>query len=609
MGKKCTYEEVKKFINDLGYELISKEYDNSHQKLTLKDKDGYFYTINLSNIKSGKNAHKFDQSNPFTLINIKLWLKLNNKILELVSEKYIGSKEKLIFKDVEGFLYVSNFEKIRNGGQPNKFYENNPYTIQNINLWLKLNDLKLELITDKYLNVLQKLTFKDTDGYLYSSDMPNLVLGVNRGNNLSKFGNGNIYTIENIKLWLILNNMSNYQLIDNEYVNNSNQLTLKDSDGYLYYVGFGSIQQHHNPDRYNPSNPYTIQNIKLWCKLNNKPFVLISDIYNGNIEKLQWKCLKDDCKEIFKNNWSDIYQGCGCGVCDGRQINISNCLATKNPVLASEWHLTKNGDLTPYDVSVNSGKEAWWQCKDNPKHEWEATISNRNNTGCPYCSGHYASEDYNLLVVNPNVCEEWNYNRNDKRPDEYTPKSGKKVWWKCKECNNEWKTSIAKRNNGSGCPECNKSKGEKRCKEFFISRKFIEINQEDYDSLLNKDDNIYYVSQKEYDGLVGTGGGLLSYDFYLPKYNLLIEYQGEYHDQIILNYKGEPIELAEARLIKQKEHDKRKKEYAQGNEYNFLEIWYWDFDNIETILENTLINSVNNETTVEYNIEQMVQSH
>ena len=28
-----------------------------------------------------------------------------------------------------------------------------------------------------------------------------------------------------------------------------------------------------------------------------------------------------------------------------------------------------------------------------------------------------------------------------------------------------------------------------------------------------------------------------------------------------------------------------KKQYAENNGYNFLEIWYWDYDNIELILE------------------------
>ena len=45
-----------------------------------------------------------------------------------------------------------------------------------------------------------------------------------------------------------------------------------------------------------------------------------------------------------------------------------------------------------------------------------------------------------------------------------------------------------------------------------------------------KNNDIRFKPQYKYEGLFGLGGGLLSYDFYLPDYNLLIEYQGEYHD-------------------------------------------------------------------------------
>ena len=40
----------------------------------------------------------------------------------------------------------------------------------------------------------------------------------------------------------------------------------------------------------------------------------------------------------------------------------------------------------------------------------------------------------------------------------------------------------------------------------------------------------------------------------------------------------------------QKEHDRRKREYAKSHGIDLLEIWYWDFDNIEDILYNYLRN-------------------
>jgi len=94
--------------------------------------------------------------------------------------------------------------------------------------------------------------------------------------------------------------------------------------------------------------------------------------------------------------------------------------------------------------------------------------------------------------------------------------------------------------------------------------------------------HIYYISQKEFEGLVGLRNGNLSYDFYLPQYNLLIEYQGQFHD-------GTAPRQTKEQFEKQQEHDRRKKQYVENNKIRLLEIWYWDFDRIEEILDRELI--------------------
>lgn len=78
----------------------------------------------------------------------------------------------------------------------------------------------------------------------------------------------------------------------------------------------------------------------------------------------------------------------------------------------------------------------------------------------------------------------------------------------------------------------------------------------------------------------------LSYDFYVPDCNILIEFNGEQHEHPIEYFGGEQ------RFEIQKEHDKRKKTYAKNNNIELLEIWYYDFDNIEDILKSHLLNQV-----------------
>lgn len=62
-----------------------------------------------------------------------------------------------------------------------------------------------------------------------------------------------------------------------------------------------------------------------------------------------------------------------------------------------------------------------------------------------------------LFALNPELCEEWNYEKNKTTPDMYSPNSNSKVWWKCS-LGHEWRTSIDVRNVGRGCPYCSNNK-------------------------------------------------------------------------------------------------------------------------------------------------------
>ena len=133
---------------------------------------------------------------------------------------------------------------------------------------------------------------------------------------------------------------------------------------------------------------------------------------------------------------------------------IKNPLKTGNPVLASEWHPTKNGDLTPDDVSTGSPLKVWWLGKCG--HEWEAAIYSRNQGhGCIYCSNSKALAGFNdLATTNPDIAAEWDYTRNNGVvPQEVLAGSRKIYWWKCKN-GHPYDARPLDRKNGDGCPYC-----------------------------------------------------------------------------------------------------------------------------------------------------------
>lgn len=77
------------------------------------------------------------------------------------------------------------------------------------------------------------------------------------------------------------------------------------------------------------------------------------------------------------------------------------------------------------------------------------------------------------------------------------------------------------------------------------------------------------------------------YDFFLPNYNLFIEYDGQQH-YMPAHFGNIGEEQAKLILERVKQHDKIKDQYCKENDINLLRIPYWEKDNIETIIDNHL---------------------
>jgi len=106
-------------------------------------------------------------------------------------------------------------------------------------------------------------------------------------------------------------------------------------------------------------------------------------------KKIWWLCLSGHSYYSTVN--SKTNQKSGCPYCANQKVCIDNCLATLNPIVSSEWHLIKNGTLTPFDVTAGSNKKVWWKCEK--EHEWISSIRNRdiNNSQCLACNNNGTS--------------------------------------------------------------------------------------------------------------------------------------------------------------------------------------------------------------------------
>lgn len=106
-------------------------------------------------------------------------------------------------------------------------------------------------------------------------------------------------------------------------------------------------------------------------------------------------------------------------------------------------------------VANGSKRKVWWRCKQG--HTWQASICTRtgNGTSCPVCAGKMPVAGENDLQSRyPELAREWHPTRNEITPQQVTPCSNRKIWWKC-ELGHSYQAMISARSmSGTGCPYC-----------------------------------------------------------------------------------------------------------------------------------------------------------
>ena len=281
--------------------------------------------------------------------------------------------------------------------------------------------------------------------------------------------------------------------------------------------------------------------------------------YKGSQESISCRCTKCGNEWITKPNY--LLDGTRCPVCSNNE-RIENSRWTQER-FEEELH---KADSTIEVIGKYKGynEKILVHCKDCDTVYKTTPHILINGHKCKACAMKAVGE-MKTKSTDTFITELRSISPNIEIIGEYV-QSKEKVECLCKDCGNIWFATPNNLLKGNNCPVCSvkKSKSEKKIQE-----------------ILDKQ-GIVYESQKKYDDLFGVGNKLLSYDFYIPRYNILIEAQGQQHEN--------PIEIfgGEKQFKIQQEHDKRKREYAENNGYKLLEIWYYDYDRIEEILNREL---------------------
>ena len=184
---------------------------------------------------------------------------------------------------------------------------------------------------------------------------------------------------------------------------------------------------------------------------------------------------------------------------------------SKNPeksYLLNEWDSELNdlNNFTINNVTIGSEKPLHWVCNKGHKFVLDAYSRTKRGRNCPYCNSSRLLKGFNdLASQNPEILVDWDYNKNDVKPDEIFQHAKRKVWWKCHKCGHEWEAAICRRttNIRTGCPQCHTNSTSIPEMSIYLSLKNV-FNEVEHRKIIND----------------------FEYDIFIQDINLAIEYDG-----------------------------------------------------------------------------------
>ena len=307
-----------------------------------------------------------------------------------------------------------------------------------------------------------------------------------------------------------------------------------------------------------------------WCGLKRtiesrrvykEDFVARSNIRHGlkyNYDLVSYNTITDKVTIIcpvhgeFKQIAYSHMGGMGCSKCSGHYLNKEYFIERARCIHSDKYIYT-------HVAFLNGKEEVDIICPDHglfrqtPGHHLQGQ-------GCRKCSGRYMDREYFIEKANDIHNGTYNYGKL------VYDKSWTKVEIVCRKHGAFYQTA-SNHLTGQGCPKCNRSKGETMIGVILTNL------------------GLYYRCQEKFKTCKRTRA--LPFDFYVPRYNLCIEFDGRQHFETVDAFGGEEA------LRTTQTNDKIKNIWCCINSLNLLRIGYKRIKDAEEIIINVIDNIEN----------------
>ena len=571
---KYVVDNIKMFLknNDYGCKLISEEFKSSTSPLTFKClKCGKDFTDSWNKI-SQKSSDKYCKECNIKLRSEKTRVSLReakemikDMNLTIAEETYECISKPCLGFTEDGYKVLLNSNTFRKNQYPPIFSSVNPYTIDNIKRYIEINNLDVELLSNKYISSSSPLEFRCAKcGEKFETTFSKIKEGkINCMKCRIESGEFIRTDIEEIRKKL---DELECDLISTEYIGETSSIKFicrKHRELGVQTTNKKNIrrgQACHECGRINSLHSREVPDEEMKEMTEKKGFIFVGTTYECGRKSVLYKCKKHLDKGVFVKAYADMRKskgGCPCCLGYGR---------THEEFVEEIKKISPNiRILSKYNQTDDYIDCECLECG----HKWSTKASLLlNGTGCKKCAckksglaSRKSQEHFENQIKekHPNITILSNY---------ITAKD--KVLCKCNKCNHEWwATPDSLLSNGrSDCPVCS---------SYYNEGKMIKLLEEwDY----------YVETQKCFKDCKDVS--YLRFDAFLTDFNTCVEYDGEQHYNPI-PWGGISEEEANQTLLDVQRRDKIKDEYCKKNGIKLIRIPYWKSEHMEEYLFDELV--------------------
>jgi hypothetical protein len=175
MSKRLTYEHVKEFIEKEGYKLISNEYVDAHKQLKIVCSKNHTYETPFYRFQQGHRCPTCSGNKKLTFIEVKEFIENEGYKLLSTEYEYVNTQKKLDIQCNKGHIFKMNFNTFKRGTRCSICANNKRLTYEYIKEQIEKHDYKL--LSTEYVNSSTKLDLLCPNGHKIKKTWNNFQIG------------------------------------------------------------------------------------------------------------------------------------------------------------------------------------------------------------------------------------------------------------------------------------------------------------------------------------------------------------------------------------------------------------------------------------------------